>query len=235
MTTNSKWIDKIIALQQPDGSWGSFHSLSKPTKDHPFTTEHALRRLSILGLTYQDAPIKRAVKHMKDALNRRIIFLDKREKSLNSDFFEQMLLATWIKRFVPHDAQAQEIAAFWADIIQKSVINETIDVASYESEYRKRVPKLHRQKRIIGFSQFYMVMLLQDMLDEKTEKAFVSHLINHQNGIILYLRQSHCRCSLGICFTAYKPVFRCVRMPIRVPSGTRSTAICGKLDFVAQR
>jgi hypothetical protein len=54
---NSKWVKQILDLQHEDGSWGCFHTLSNPTKAQPMTTEQALRRLRILGLTKDDEPI----------------------------------------------------------------------------------------------------------------------------------------------------------------------------------
>lgn len=48
----NKWVQEIVSLQHEDGSWGLwFHSMGKPTSRFPLTTEQALRRLSILGLT----------------------------------------------------------------------------------------------------------------------------------------------------------------------------------------
>ena len=59
------WVQQILALQQEDGSWGHFHSLSQPTKQQPMTTEQALRRLWILGLTKDDQPIARTLAYME--------------------------------------------------------------------------------------------------------------------------------------------------------------------------
>ena len=65
MMENSRWAKEIISLQKPDGSWGYFHTLSNPTKSQPITTEQALRRLKILGLTENDEPIQRALKYIE--------------------------------------------------------------------------------------------------------------------------------------------------------------------------
>ena len=60
---NGKWAKKIIELQHDDGSWGYFHTLTKPTTKQPLTTEQALRRLEILGYTINDKPIQKAIKY----------------------------------------------------------------------------------------------------------------------------------------------------------------------------
>jgi hypothetical protein len=57
-----KLASKIIELQNDDGTWGlAFHSLSRPNKKYPLTTEQALRRLKGLGFTINDTPIRKAV------------------------------------------------------------------------------------------------------------------------------------------------------------------------------
>ena len=90
---NNKWVQQIIELQHDDGSWGYFHSLSQPTKAQPITTEQALRRLRILGLTKNDEPIKLALQYMRDCLRGNNRPPDRREKVLNWDAFEAHMLA----------------------------------------------------------------------------------------------------------------------------------------------
>ena len=48
----SKWAKNIIAMQESDGKWGCFHSLSQ-FYHSPITTEQALRRLERLGYTIE--------------------------------------------------------------------------------------------------------------------------------------------------------------------------------------
>ncbi len=44
MYRDSRWSKEIISLQDKDGRWGYFHTLSEPNR-YPITTEQALRRL----------------------------------------------------------------------------------------------------------------------------------------------------------------------------------------------
>lgn len=50
MHKDGKWAKQIISLQEDDGKWGCFHSLSQ-VYNSPLTTEQALRRLERLGYT----------------------------------------------------------------------------------------------------------------------------------------------------------------------------------------
>lgn len=65
----SKWIQEIVNLQHEDGSWGLFHALSQPSNKRPITTEQALRRLRILGLTKDDECVRRALEYTEKCLS----------------------------------------------------------------------------------------------------------------------------------------------------------------------
>ena len=78
MHKDGKWAKSIIALQEDDGKWGQFHSLSKFCNS-PITTEQALRRLERLGYTMEDACIQKAVSYMDDCLTGKKTIPDPRE------------------------------------------------------------------------------------------------------------------------------------------------------------
>jgi len=180
---NNKWVQQIISLQHDDGSWGYFHTLSKPTTIVPMTTEQALRRLFILGLTKDDEPIKRALNYMRNVLTGSQNLPDRREKVLNWDAFEKHMIATWIRIFDKEDVLTISIVNMWVDIVVHAFKNGHFDESLYSKEYRKYIPILNKRERVINVSQFYMINLLQGVLDKETENHFVDYLINHDNGI----------------------------------------------------
>lgn len=57
MYKETKWAKEIIGLQQPDGMWGYFYSLSEPQR-YRLTTEQALRRLAVLVFTFKNKYVK---------------------------------------------------------------------------------------------------------------------------------------------------------------------------------
>jgi len=180
---NNKWINQITALQHDDGSWGYFHSLSHPTKAQPITTEQALRRLSIFGLTKDDEPIDRALRYMRECLSGKRRPPDRREKVLNWNAFEAHILAAWLRIFAPDDPQALPVAEMCAGIITQSFESGIFDEAVYAAEYRKLIPLLNYGERLIMPPQFYMINLLKGLLDEDTESRFVDYIINNAGGI----------------------------------------------------
>lgn len=69
MHKNGKWATRLIELQDSEGKWGWFHSLSQ-FNDSPITTEQALRRLQILGYTAEDNCIQKALSYMDACLKK---------------------------------------------------------------------------------------------------------------------------------------------------------------------
>lgn len=76
----TKWVREIVNLQWDDGSWGQFHSMSQFSSS-VMTTEHALRRLLILGLDKNDEHIKKAFTYMEKYLLREVDLRDYKEKN----------------------------------------------------------------------------------------------------------------------------------------------------------
>jgi hypothetical protein len=183
MMHNSKWIRQIVELQRNDGSWGCFHSLSNPTNEKAITTEQALRRLRILGLTKDDEPVCKALNYMRSVLTGQMKPPDRREKVLNWDAFEAHMTAAWIRIFEPEDSQAMPVALMWAEIVSKAFKEGEFDENAYSKEYRQCIPVLHKGERLIALSQFYMVNLLKGLLDKETESRFVDRIINNPGGI----------------------------------------------------
>lgn len=186
---DNKWVRQILALQQDDGSWGRFHTLSQPTKHQPMTTEQALRRLRILGLTKDDEPIARTLVYMENNLLRPnpTVF---HEKKHDSKTYGDLMLAAWIRLFDPDNKAALTIAKKWAKIItcafQSGEYSHADYVVAYESEFTKLNPKAGC---LADFVVFYQIALLPGLLSRKIESSMLDHVLVHQRGIV-YLYES---------------------------------------------
>lgn len=188
MYKDSKWAKEIIALQNEQGTWGYFHTLSDPKK-HPITTEQALRRLGVLGFTIADASIQKAVAYMSDCLASEQQIPDRREKLHNWDIFTDLMLATWIRKFTKDNTEANKIADAWVHVISAAfsdgVFNHQKCVASYTNTFKMK-PK---GDRLVDFVNFYQVSLIADGLDERTEGAVLDYILK-KNGGIYYISAS---------------------------------------------
>lgn len=180
MYKGGKWAQQIIALQEQDGKWGWFHSLSQ-FYDSPITTEQALRRLERLGYTIEDECIQKAVSYMENCLTGKNCIPDRAEKVSDWKVFSSLILATGIRRFTKDISVANAVAEKWAEVITSSFVDGHYEHDKYVEAYRRILKPCGG--RINGFATFYPVSLLNDCLDEKIESAFVDYLLTNESGI----------------------------------------------------
>lgn len=182
MHKDTKWAKQIIALQDDEGKWGYFHSLSQ-FYNSPITTEQALRRLERLGYTIEDECIQKAVQYMDDCLTGKKSLPDRAEKVHDWNIFTQMILATWIRRFTLDNSNANKIANQWADVISYSFSSGEYNHQEYVNYYHKILGMKPGGGRLIDFMNFYPISMLCNCLDSNIENAFVNYAINKENGI----------------------------------------------------
>lgn len=180
MHKDGKWAWQLMALQREDGSWGRFHSMATHG-DSPVTTEQALRRLRILGCTIEDDCIRRAVAYMDDCLNGRNAIPDPREKVHDWDVFTSLILAARIREFTLENPAANRVAAQWARVISHAFSDGSCSHARYEEAYREILKPWGG--RLVDFTCFYPMSLLQDMLDARTEEALMEYVLAKQDGM----------------------------------------------------
>lgn len=182
MHKDSKWAKKIIALQEEDGKWGCFHSLSQ-FYDTSITTEQALRRLERLGYTIEDECIQKAVIYMSDCLAGKNTIPDRKEKLHDWNIFTSMMLAAWIRRFTLDNPNANKVVRQWADIISCAFAEGIYNHSEYVNAYQKILGMKPNGGRFIDFVNFYPISMLSNCLDMNTEIALINYILNKENGI----------------------------------------------------
>ena len=182
MHKNGKWAQNIIALQEADGKWGCFHSLSQ-FYGAPITTEQALRRLERLGYTIEDECIQKAVAYMDDCLIGKKSIPDREEKVHDWKLFTSMILATWIRRFTLDNPNANKIAKKWAAVITSAFSEGEYNHNEYIAAYHEILGMKPGGGRLIDFVNFYPISLLSDGLDSKTENALMNYVLHREDGI----------------------------------------------------
>lgn len=182
---DSKWTSQILTLQQDDGSWGHFHTLSNPTKAQPMTTEQALRRLRILGFTKDDEPICRAMRYMETNLAdpEPTVF---HEKKHDSKTYGDLMLAAWLRLFDSENKLALSVAKKWASIIEAAFADGTYSHDAYVAAYEAQIGKKLNPKAgcLANFVVFYQVVLLQGMLLPKTESIVLDYILDYPTGMV---------------------------------------------------
>lgn len=182
MHKDGKWAKQLIALQESDGKWGTFHSLSR-FYNAKVTTEQALGRLERLGYTIEDECIQKAVRYMDECLSGKKSIPDRREKLHNWDIFTSLMLAARIRRFTYDNPNANKVARQWADVISSAFAKGTYNHDEYVRAYQDILGLKPDGGRLIDFTNFYPLALVVDCLDEKTECAVVDYVLNKEEGI----------------------------------------------------
>jgi hypothetical protein len=180
---DGKWAKKIIELQQKDGSWGYFHCFAVPVKNKPITTGQALRRLAILGLTIDDLPIKKAVQYMNNCLAGKNNVPDNFDKVHDSDVFNEMMLAGWIKYFTNENKLANNAAKKWGEIVNHTFYNGKYEYDNYVKKYTEIFKNKPKGPRLTDFLTFYQVVLLANTLDKTIEEKYFHYVLTHNVGI----------------------------------------------------
>ena len=178
---NGKWAKQIISMQQPDGSWGCFHTL-RGDSDTPMTTEMALLRLELLGYTAEDECIKRAITHMETLLHTGEL-PEGKEKTSDFETFVDLIVAARILRFTDRCESANEIAGKWAQVITKAFSSGTYSQTDYVACYTQVFGRRPKGGRLIDFVNFYQLSILPGMLDKKTEGLMLDYVLRHEGGI----------------------------------------------------
>lgn len=181
---SDKWVQQILSLQHDDGSWGCFHTLSNPTKKQPITTEQALRRLRILGLTKDDEPIRRAICYMEDHLKKPYATVF-HEKKHDSKTYGDLMLAAWLRLFDAENKIAFIVAEKWAYIIERAFEGGIYSHDEYVSAYESVIGiKLNPKAGCLAdFVTFYQIALLPGLLKSNTESKMLDYVLNHEDGI----------------------------------------------------
>lgn len=182
MHKDGKWAKQLISLQDNEGKWGCFHSLSQ-FYNAPITTEQALRRLECLGYTIEDECIQKAVSYMDDCLIGKNTIPDRREKVHDWDIFTSMILSTWIRRFTHDNPHANKVAGQWGNVISAAFSDGTFDYDEYVRAYHEILGLRPKGGRLIDFVNFYPISLLNDCLDKKTQEAVMDYVLDRDNGI----------------------------------------------------
>ena len=182
---DGKWAKEIIDLQHQDGSWGYFHTLSKPTSKQPLTTEQALRRLEILGYTINDTPIQKAVKYLQNCLIGKENLPDRAEKQLDWEKFRDLMISTWIKRFIPDDKRVIDLSKKWAEIVNGSFVKNEFNQSNFDFLFYK-VLCYDKTKKAIRFMTFYPISLVANNLSKDIEPIFFKYILNYDKGITYF-------------------------------------------------
>lgn len=165
-------IETLAAVQNPDGGFGRFHSMSK---DNALTTEKALRRFWFLNLNQSNPVVKKCLEYVRKCLYKEITIPDRREKVINFEVFTELMFASWLNLFQVNDDIILSIQSKWKSVIENSIQDEQFNYTEYKKQYRLMFGK--EGLREISPSSFYMVSLLTNILNPQAKQAYFQYIM----------------------------------------------------------
>ncbi|HHU23950.1 MAG: hypothetical protein PHG08_08870 [Bacilli bacterium] len=164
--------EELAKIQNPDGGFGRFHSMST---NSPITTEKALRRFWFLNLNKDYPILSKCLEYVRKCLYKEIVIPDRREKVINWDVFEELMFSSWLNLFKVEDEKVSSIQLQWKSVIENSIIDNQFDYTEYKKQYRLLFG--NKGLREISPSNFYMVCLLKNMLTPSAKNAYFQYLM----------------------------------------------------------
>lgn len=165
-------IEYLASIQNPDGGFGRFHSMSS---DNSITTEKALRRFLFLDLTKENPIVKKCLEYVKKCLYKEITIPDRREKVIDWDVFEELMFSSWLYLFKIEDEKVSSIQLKWKKVIEYSINDNKFNYSEYKKQYRLMFG--NKGLREISPSTFYVVCLLTNMLNPSAKEAYFQYIM----------------------------------------------------------
>jgi len=98
----TKWVKDVLVEQRKNGTWGRFHTENTKVKQKYPTTERALHRCAVIGLTKEDPPIKTTIDYMEKVLLGKYHWEDWREKGEAWDAGVAVITASTLTEWCPN-------------------------------------------------------------------------------------------------------------------------------------
>lgn len=167
-------LDALFRLQQPDGGFGRFHSLSQGAD---ITTEKVLRRCLFLGLDKTNPGLKRILDYVRKCLNREIVIPDRPEKIGQWDHFLDLMFSAWLRLFDDGSDEVIPVVKQWTTLIESSIVDDHFDFLLYSHHNQQLFGKIRSGQRVIDPTNFYVVALLSKRLSEPASRCYFDYVL----------------------------------------------------------
>ncbi|MHA2280690.1 MAG: hypothetical protein ACXAC5_07550 [Promethearchaeota archaeon] len=183
----TKLVQDVLGEQQNNGTWGRFHSQNTKIKQKYPTTESALHRCAVIGLTKDDPPIKVAIDYMEKVLLGKFVWEDWREKSEEWDAAVAVITASTLAEWCPDHPLVLPIRTLWQKIVEESFVNSQYQ-PFLEVAAQRKYHQISSDFYYIG-SQYAVRLLslgkkeINSKISPEIEGEYVKWLWNRKSGM----------------------------------------------------
>lgn len=183
----SRWVRELESAQQPDGSWGRFHSQDTRVKTPIPTTEFAVRRALALGLDRRSPMLLKTVNYIQAHLQGQLTWSDPPEKHDHPGLWSVNILSVSAAMLALIDPDHPLLDPFWkrwAEIVSAAFESGRYDPQAELSRHQSLVGVPSR--RLYPFHVFYPLVILScthHSLPEALERQMLEFLFHKPGGI----------------------------------------------------
>jgi hypothetical protein len=181
----SRWVKELEDTQQPDGTWGRFHSRDSKLHNRFPTTELAIRRALCLGLEKDSSLLQRSMGYMHGVLDGNAAWSDPAEKHEGWPVNLRSITAATLTSLDPTDPTIIDIARSWAQIAAEAFASGSYDPEA-ERAAHLRIHGIKTRGKYLKLASLYPLLLLSTPssgLSLETEKALLNWVWQKHNGI----------------------------------------------------
>jgi len=183
---DSPWIEELVGSQQPDGSWGRFHSQDRGRKDRFPTTEYAVERALALGLDASHPSLARAAEYMAEVLAGQRTWSDPPEKNDRWRTGVQVITAGTLASINPQHPALREVRSLWRELAARTFAGGTYDAAA-EAEAHRELTGASVKNSYLVLDNRYSLQLLgragDDAMPVELERALLRWLCEKDDGL----------------------------------------------------
>ncbi len=184
----SKWIQRLVSAQWPDGSWGRLHSADTASAQSVPTTEIGVERGVSLGLGANSPAMRAAGKYLEAVLHGKMAIRDPREKNDRWPLGVELFAASTLAQIKPAFRAIDQAWERWSAIATHSVQSGQYQ-AKDELEAHRRLTGVSVEGSYLRLSSKYALTLLGSRwsdLPAAVEQALFDWIWQKESGIGYY-------------------------------------------------
>lgn len=187
-----RWVKELEEAQEPDGSWGRFHSMDSGVKRRFPTTEHAVRRALALGLDENSRVLKRAAAYMSAVIKGDAAWPDRIEHFNEWPVTTGMITAAVLSGISRNHPDLRAVWNLWSELVKRAFSAGGHDQDSEMAAFSE-LTGINPTRKSTKLANMYPLTLLSSTdgkLPDNIEKAYLDWLWNNEAGI--YYLTSFC-------------------------------------------